>query len=41
MGSDTQAVDHYLALEAGETGSVVERIDLRRRYVDRLLGLAF
>lgn len=41
VGSDTQAVDHYLALEAGETGSVVERIDLRRRYVDRLLGLGF
>lgn len=41
VGDDAQAVASYLALESGETASVVERIDLRRRYVDRLLGIGF
>jgi hypothetical protein len=41
VGGDAQAVDNYLAVESGDASSVVERIDLRRRYVDRLLGVAF
>ncbi|HEX2162831.1 MAG TPA: hypothetical protein VHM02_02675 [Thermoanaerobaculia bacterium] len=35
---DAAAVGNYLAFEQGEAATVVERIHLRLRYVDRLLG---
>lgn len=41
VGNDTQAMANYMAVEAGGASTVVERIDLRRRYVDRLLGMGF
>lgn len=39
VGKDAQAVANYLALESGQTASVIERIDLRLDCVDGLLGL--
>lgn len=39
VGHDAAAIANYLAVETDGTATVVERIDLRRRYVDRLLGL--
>lgn len=39
VDQEEQAVANYLAHEATETATVVERIDLRRHYVDVLLGL--
>jgi hypothetical protein len=41
VGNDTQAMANYKAVEADGATTVVERIDLRRRYVDRLLGVGF
>ena len=41
VDGDAQAVDNYLAMESSTTSTVVERIDLRRTYVDRLLGIGF
>ena len=41
VDGDAQAVDNYLAMESSTTSTVVERIYLRRTYVDRLLGIGF